>query len=161
MLIGQFQARKHKFSCPLQVGNSYRIAYVLSRGARCFDHEYYAEQYRDLEKAGFLTREALFQHFAEFGQFEKRKVRFTCADTLSNLPEGFDNQKGHKRSSLIKGTAGTNGQDEVERRKAAIQRAAMLRQRGDANDPVQQALKGALVEEAAKDLFKHSQKNKN
>eukprot|EP00890_Picochlorum_soloecismus_P001815 jgi/Picsp_1/2634/NSC_00864-R1_hypothetical protein VOLCADRAFT_105929 [Volvox carteri f. nagariensis] len=153
LLLGQFQARMHRFECPLQVGNSYRIAYVLSRGARCFDHEYYAQQHSDLERAGFNTQETLFEHFAEFGQFEKRKVRFTCADTFTDIPEGFDYQKGSTRSGVIKGAHSASSND-MERRKAAIQRATMLRERGDANDEVQQALKGALVEEAAKDAFR-------
>jgi hypothetical protein len=39
-------------------------------------------------------------------------------------------------------------------RRATIQRAAMLRQRGDASDEVTQAIKGALVEEAAKDTIR-------
>lgn len=155
LLIGQFQARMHRFTCPLQVGNTYRIAYVLSRGSRCFDYEFYAAQHADLERAGFNTREALFEHFAEFGQFERRKVRFTCADTLQHLPKGFDNRKGMKPNDIV---TGAGNQFDMAARKAAIQRAALLRQRGDANDAVQQALKGALVEEAAKDAVKFGSK---
>ena len=105
------------------------------------------------EFAGFNSQETLFEHFAEFGQFEKRKVRFTCADTFIDIPEGFDYQKGTRRSGFMNGAHST-GSNDMERRKAAIQRATMLRERGDANDEVQQALKGALVEEAAKDAFR-------
>ena len=159
LLLGQFQARMHRFDCPLQVGNSYRIAYVLSRGPRCFDHEYYAQQHSDLERAGFNSQETLFEHFAEFGQFERRKVRFTCADTFMDIPEGFDYQKGTRGSEIINGAHSASSND-MERRKAAIQRATMLRERGDANDEVQQALKGALVEEAAKDAFRGGQRAK-
>ena len=159
LLLGQFQARMHRFDCPLQVGNSYRIAYVLSRGPRCFDHEYYAQQHNDLERAGFNSQETLFEHFAEFGQFERRKVRFTCADTFMDIPEGFDYQKGTRGSEIINGAHSASSND-MERRKAAIQRATMLRERGDANDEVQQALKGALVEEAAKDAFRGGQRAK-
>ena len=41
LLLGQFQGRLHRFSCPVMVGNSYRLAYARSRGQRCFDHNYY------------------------------------------------------------------------------------------------------------------------
>lgn len=160
LLIGQFQAKPHKFTCPLQVGNSYRIAYVLSRGSNCFDHKYYAEQHNDLDRAGFDTRESLFEHFAEFGQFEKRKVRFTCADTMADLPLGFDTIPDTGIRGFKYKNANKNNPQEMELRKAAIQRAAMLRQRGDANDEVTQALKGALVEEAAKDVIRLKTKGK-
>lgn len=152
LMLGQFQGKNYRFTCPFQVGNSYRIAYVLSRGPRCFDHEYYAQQHGDLEKAGFNTKELLFEHFAEFGQFEKRKVRFTCADSMDGLPQGFDNTLLSDSGFLPK-LDEKNIHQESER-KAAIQRAAMLRQRGDANDELTQAVKGALVEEAAKDIIK-------
>ena len=158
LLLGQFQGKHYRFMCPFQVGNSYRIAYVLSRGPRCFDHEYYAEQHGDLGKAGFNTKELLFEHFAEFGQFEKRKVRFTCADTMDGLPLGFDNVPTSASGFLAK-VDQKNDQHESER-KAAIQRAAMLRQRGDANDELTQAVKGALVEEAAKDIIKLKSRGK-
>lgn len=41
-----------RFSCPLQIGNSYRLGYVRARGQRCFDHAYYATNSPDLEEAG-------------------------------------------------------------------------------------------------------------
>ncbi len=41
-----------RFSCPLQIGNSYRLGYVRARGQRCFDHSYYATNSPDLEEAG-------------------------------------------------------------------------------------------------------------
>lgn len=157
LLLGQFQAKNSRFTCPMNIGNSYRIAYVLSRGSRCFDHEYYAQQHNDLAKAGFDTKELLFEHFAEFGQFEKRKVRFTCADTMIELPRGFDTlDDGRTDGGSGVRYSKTKKEDaqETEMRKAAIQRAAMLRQRGDANDEVTQAIKGALVGEAAKDTIK-------
>jgi hypothetical protein len=158
LMLGQFQGKRYRFTCPFHVGNSYRIAYVLSRGSRCFDHEYYAEQHRDLAKAGFNTKELLFEHFAEFGQFEKRKVRFTCADTMDDLPLGFDNAP-ISGSGFLSKVDQKSEQQETER-KAAIQRAAMLRQRGDANDELTQAVKGALVEEAAKDIIKLKSRGK-
>lgn len=158
LLIGQFQGKKYRFTCPLQVGNSYRIAYVLSRGPRCFDHEYYAEQHADLKRAGFNSKELLFEHFAEFGQFEKRKVRFTCADTMEDIPRGFDNVPT-SGAGFVSRLDPKDDQQESER-KAAIQRAAMLRQRGDANDELTQAVKGALVEEAAKDIIKLKSRGK-
>ena len=155
LLLGQFQAKNFRFTCPMNIGNSYRIAYVLSRGARCFDHEYYSQQHNDLAKAGFDSKEMLFEHFAEFGQFEKRKVRFTCADTMIELPSGFDTMDdGGSGAGAARFHARKEDAQETEMRKAAIQRAAMLRQRGDANDELAQAIKGALVEEAAKDTIK-------
>lgn len=161
ILIGQFQAKPYRFTCPMQVGNSYRIAYVLSRGPRCFDHEYYADQHGDLDRAGFDTRESLFEHFAEFGQFEKRKVRFTCADTMMELPLGFDNKQDSGTDSIkVSKRSSKVDPKEIEVRKAAIQRAALLRQRGDASDEVTQALKGALVEEAAKGMMRLKSRNK-
>lgn len=159
LLLGQFQAKNYRFTCPMNIGNSYRIAYVLSRGSRCFDHEYYAQQHSDLAKAGFDTKELLFEHFAEFGQFEKRKVRFTCADTMIELPRGFDTlDNGHVDGVSFK--MKKEDAQETEMRKAAIQRAAMLRQRGDANDEVTQAIKGALVEEAALDTIRLKSRGK-
>jgi hypothetical protein len=157
LLIGQFQAKHYRFSCPMNVGNSYRIAYVLSRGSRCFDHEYYSQQHGDLAKAGFDTKELLFEHFAEFGQFEKRKVRFTCADTMIELPRGFDTQDLSHADQVGYQTKEAH---ETEMRQAAIQRAAVLRQRGDANDEVTQAIKGALVEEAALDTIRLKSRGK-
>jgi len=156
MMLGQFQGRPHKFSCSMPVGNSYRIAYILSRGLRCFDYRYYAQAHEDLEQAGITTPEALFEHFAEFGQFERRRVRFTCADTLMGLPAGFDNEPPGRagvmnQKKLIHEDAVTEAA-----RAAAEERAALLTKDGDAEDAVQQALKGALVEEAAKDALKAS-----
>lgn len=161
LLLGQFQAKKYRFTCPMNIGNSYRIAYVLSRGSRCFDHEYYVQQHNDLEKAGFNTKELLFEHFAEFGQFERRKVRFTCADTMIDLPRGFDTTgRGDTEGLTLSSKAKKEDHLETEMRKAAIQRAAMLRQRGDANDELAQAIKGALVEEAAKDTIRLKSRGK-
>lgn len=47
-----------RFSCPLQIGNSYRLGYVKARGQRCFDHSFYSTSNPDLEIAG-LTKGAL------------------------------------------------------------------------------------------------------
>lgn len=161
MVLGQFQSRQHRFSCMMQIGNSYRIAYLLARGPRCFDYQYYAEQNSDLERNGIVSPMDLFEHFAEFGQFEKRKIRFTCADTMVGLPTGFDKLAPGAGS----GASTAGGRIASERwargetaataaaRLAAEQRAALLAQEGDGENPVQQALKGALVAEAAKDAF--------
>lgn len=46
-----------RFSCPLQIGNSYRLGYVKARGQRCFDHSFYSTSNPDLEIAG-LTKGA-------------------------------------------------------------------------------------------------------
>ena len=90
VLLGHVQPRKYRFSCGMPTGNSVRVAYVLARGPRCFDYNYYAAQHKDLLQAGMSTGQELFDHFAEFGQFEKRRIRFTCADTMSGLRSGFD-----------------------------------------------------------------------
>ena len=127
----------------MPVGNSFRVSYVLVRGPRCFDHRHYLEQHRDLQDAGFTTSNDLFGHFVEFGQFEQRRIRFTCADTMTGLPAGFD-------------TASEEALDEdFDSREANEERAALLKG-GDASDPVQQALKGALVAEVAKQFTKES-----
>jgi hypothetical protein len=75
VLLGQFQGRPHRFSCPLQIGNSYRLGYVKARGPRCFDHSYYATNNPDLETAGLSKAAQLFHHYTEHGQFEQRDVR--------------------------------------------------------------------------------------
>ncbi|KAI7838423.1 hypothetical protein COHA_007795 [Chlorella ohadii] len=93
VLLGQFQGRRHRFSCPLQIGNSYRLGYVRARGQRCFDHAYYATNSPDLEEAGLSKGAQLFHHYTEHGQFEQRGVRYACSDLLVGLPAGFDGQK--------------------------------------------------------------------
>ncbi len=160
VLLGQFQGRRHRWTCPLAVGNSYRVAYVLARGPRCFDWGFYAEQHPDLGRAGIATPAALFQHFAEFGQFERRKIRFVCADTVAGLPAGFDTGGGVRAGAGGAGGAAAAARAEEEAAAAeaaaaaAEARAALLAAGGDADDPVQQALKGALVAEAANDAFR-------
>lgn len=95
------------------------------------------------------TGQELFDHFAEFGQFEKRRIRFTCADTMSSLRAGFD--------TIANGTiAGLESAEDAARREDAEEAAELLARQGDAKDAVQQALKGALVGETAKD-FAHNQ----
>ena len=143
VLLGQFHARKHRFTCAMPTGNSFRVAYVMSRGPRCFDYTYYLDQHKDLQSAGMADPLDLFYHFAEFGQFEKRKIRFTCADTMYGLPRGFDTEPP---GSL--GGAGVEGGVEQEAEDAA----EVLARQGDAGDAVQQAIKGVLVSETAKDF---------
>jgi hypothetical protein len=159
MLLGQFQGRRHRFSCQMAVGNSFRVAYTLARGARCFDHEYYSDRHKDLTGAGLTTSYQLFEHFAEFGQFERRKARFVCADSVVGLPNGFDSEGdgGSSRATLAhKGSragSGSGSQSET----ALADRISLLEEVDageDTTDPVQQALKGAMVAEAAKDLFR-------
>ena len=41
-----------RFSCPVQIGNSYRVAYVKARGHACFDHNYYVTMAPDLKVGG-------------------------------------------------------------------------------------------------------------
>jgi hypothetical protein len=158
--VGQFQGRPHRFTCALQVGTSYRVAYVLARGPRCFDHEHYAAHHPDLARAGITAGADLFQHFAEFGQFERRSIRFTCADTMVGLPAGFDSGGGRRAAAgggggvAAGGAAGEDREGDAAARRAADQRAALLGSQGDAGDAVQQALKGAMAGEAARDATK-------
>lgn len=145
VLVGQFHARKHRFTCAMPTGNSYRVAYVLARGPRCFDYKFYLSEHKDLQRAGITSPQQLFEHFAEFGQFEKRRIRFTCADTMYGLRGGFDtdavqNGDGGWESSLD--LAAKDAEDAAE----------LLSRQGDAGDAVQQALKGVLVSETAKDF---------
>ncbi len=77
MLIGQFQGRQHRFSCPVQMGSTYRMAYIRARGPRCFDHAFYLKMNMDLTFANLKTQETLWAHFAGFGLFEdKRRFRW-------------------------------------------------------------------------------------
>lgn len=64
-----------RFSCPVQIGNSYRVAYVKARGHVCFDHDYYVTKAPDLRI--LPSAHDLFIHYAGFGQFENRLIR--CA----------------------------------------------------------------------------------
>jgi len=41
-----------RFTCPVQIGNSYRAAYIRARGRRCFDHNHYSEFNQDVRYAG-------------------------------------------------------------------------------------------------------------
>ena len=150
ILVGQFQARKYRFTCAMPTGNSFRVAYVLARGPRCFDSNYYLEQHKDLQNAGMTHVLDLFDHFAQFGQFEKRRIRFTCADTLFGLPAGFD-------TDPVEGMDGGDDDDLLlsEEIEAVRDAEELLSRQGDAGDAVQQALKGVLVSETAKD-FAHS-----
>lgn len=75
LLLGQFQGRTHRFSCPVQMGSSYRIAYLRARGGSCFDHNYYLDHNKDLQGAGMTSSAELFGHYTYFGQFEQRPVR--------------------------------------------------------------------------------------
>lgn len=52
-----YPAVLRRFSCPLQVGNTYRLGYVKARGPRCFDHNYYAASNPDLQEAGLRKSE--------------------------------------------------------------------------------------------------------
>lgn len=90
LLLGQFQGRLHRFSCPVMVGNSYRLAYARSRGQRCFDHNYYLSHNPDLAAAGLKSSADLWGHYVGFGQFEQRPVKYTCADTVTGLTKGFE-----------------------------------------------------------------------
>lgn len=90
VLVGQFQGRPHRFTCPVQIGNSYRSSYVRARGRRCFDHNHYSKHNQDLRFAGIGQAYELFNHYADFGQFEKRVAKFVCSDSLFGLPKGFD-----------------------------------------------------------------------
>ncbi|PSC74038.1 hypothetical protein C2E20_2672 [Micractinium conductrix] len=90
VLVGQFQGRPHRFTCPVQIGNTYRSAYVRGRGRRCFDHNYYQEHNQDVRYAGVSEAHTLFNHYAEFGQFENRAAKFVCADSMFGLPAGYD-----------------------------------------------------------------------
>ncbi len=60
--------------------SKYKAAKVLlaqARGSKCFDVDYYTSRNADLVVlAG--SREAAWQHYVYNGQFEARKVRFTC-----------------------------------------------------------------------------------
>ena len=62
-----------RFSCPVQIGNSYRVAYVKARGHTCFDHNYYITMAPDLKV--LPSTHDLFLHYAGFGQFENRQIR--------------------------------------------------------------------------------------
>lgn len=62
-----------RFSCPVQIGNSYRVAYVKARGTSCFDHTYYLTMAPDLKV--LPSTHDLWLHYAGFGQFENRAVR--------------------------------------------------------------------------------------
>lgn len=41
-----------RFTCPVQIGNSYRSSYIRARGRRCFDHNHYSLHNQDLRFAG-------------------------------------------------------------------------------------------------------------
>ena len=41
-----------RFTCPVQVGNSYRAAAVRARDRRCFDHNHYSKNNMDVRYAG-------------------------------------------------------------------------------------------------------------
>ncbi|KAI3432735.1 hypothetical protein D9Q98_004276 [Chlorella vulgaris] len=92
VMVGQFQGRSHRFTCPLQVGNSYRSSYMHARGRRCFDHNYYSRNNLDVRMAGVAEAHQLFNHYADFGQFEQRMAKFVCDDLLHGLPAGFDSR---------------------------------------------------------------------
>jgi hypothetical protein len=144
LLIGQFQARPYRFKCTMAVGNSFRVGYALARGPRCFDHLYYYQQHADLQSAGFSTASELFDHFVQFGQFEQRKIRFTCADTLSGLTEGFDSLQGDFRDESSE--SDDMSDDDVP---------SFADDSGYNDDPdMQQAVKSVLVTEVVKDLIK-------
>jgi hypothetical protein len=145
VLVGQFHARKHRFTCAMPTGNSYRVAYVLARGPRCFDYKFYLAEHKDLQRAGITSPQQLFEHFAEFGQFEKRRIRFTCADTMYGLRGGFDTD------AVQTGDGGWESALDLAA-KDAEDAAELLNRQGDADDAVQQALKGVLVSETAKDF---------
>lgn len=88
LLLGQFQGRVHRFSCPVQIGNSYRVAYAKARGHTCFDHNYYVAMAPDLKV--LPSGHDLYMHYVGFGQFENRQVRYACADSFRNLTRGFE-----------------------------------------------------------------------
>ena len=46
-----------RFTCPLQVGNTYRQAYLRARGRRCFDHDHYSKHNLDVRLAGVAEGE--------------------------------------------------------------------------------------------------------
>lgn len=75
LLLGQFQGRTHRFSCPVQMGTTYRIAYLRARGGSCFDHNYYLRHNPDLRAAGMTSSSELYGHYTYFGQFEERAVK--------------------------------------------------------------------------------------
>lgn len=62
-----------RFSCPVMIGNSYRVAYVKARGRACFDHNYYVTMAPDLKV--LPNANELWLHYAGFGQFEHRATR--------------------------------------------------------------------------------------
>lgn len=90
VLVGQFQGRAHRFTCPVQIGASYRASFVHARGRRCFDHNHYSTHNLDVRLAGVAQAHELFNHYADFGQFENRPAKFVCTDSLHGLPKGFD-----------------------------------------------------------------------
>lgn len=132
---------------------------MLSRGLRCFDYKYYQEQYDDLAKAGITNPMDLLGHYAQYGQFEGRKVRFTCADTMANLPAGFDTPKIEEDDDQYFESWDQKLEDVSETPEEAAERLAReeeqaLLRHGNASDSLQQALKGVLVGEAVKSFSK-------
>ncbi|KAL4452719.1 hypothetical protein ABPG75_008381 [Micractinium tetrahymenae] len=117
VLVGQFQGRPHRFTCPVQIGSSYRASYTRARGRRCFDHNHYSKHNQDLRFAGIGQAYELFNHYADFGQFENRIAKFVCSDSLFGLPKGFDTRpldpipkdeegrNAEKWAGLVKGAA--------------------------------------------------------
>lgn len=149
LLIGQFQARPYRFKCTMPVGNSFRLGYVSARGPRCFDHQHYYQQHTDLQSAGLSKASDLFNHFVQFGQFEQRKFRFTCADTLTGLAGGFDTFQMGGDNVNYNGVLETDG-NQLDEGVLSLTDAS-----SDSVEPeVRQAIKGTLVTEAVKDLIR-------
>jgi hypothetical protein len=75
LVLGQFQGRPHRFSCPVQIGHAYRLAYLRARGRRCFDQAFYLRHNLDLVSAGLKRGHDLWGHWTNFGQWENRRAR--------------------------------------------------------------------------------------
>jgi hypothetical protein len=76
MLLLRLPLPPCRFSCPVQIGNSYRVAYVKARGHTCFDHNYYVTMAPDLKI--LPSPYDLWLHYAGFGQFENRQIRWVA-----------------------------------------------------------------------------------
>jgi hypothetical protein len=60
-----------------------RVLELRARGPQCFDLDYYVHSNPDLGSLAQGGQEQLWQHFVNFGQFEDRRFRFSCAADLS------------------------------------------------------------------------------
>ncbi|KDD72500.1 hypothetical protein H632_c3266p0, partial [Helicosporidium sp. ATCC 50920] len=89
MLVGTFQARRFKFTCPPPALTRDQVmALAVYQGRACFDAEAYRASWADL---GWLASDRdVWAHWLQHGQFEGRKGPRRCPDTLYSPARGPD-----------------------------------------------------------------------